>query len=175
MPSQLDSSHEHARPSISIAGAAVASAGARPVHLIITTMKWIQTSRLPIKNSFSASEGGGCGTEAGHEMGSRGKAWSASTPHPIPGTLNPARNLRAHLVCQNPKRQLGGICCLGTDATWGGGAGWSTSRGADADTGKGGKPGGPCQRASTHTLGTSARARAEGQTEMCSGSEAGSY
>ena len=27
--------------------------GARPVHLIITMIKWIRTSRLSIKNSFS--------------------------------------------------------------------------------------------------------------------------
>ena len=27
--------------------------GARPVHLIITMIKWIQTSRLSIKNSLS--------------------------------------------------------------------------------------------------------------------------
>ena len=30
------------------------SHGARPVHLIITMIKWIRTSRLPIKNSLSA-------------------------------------------------------------------------------------------------------------------------
>ena len=29
------------------------SHGARPVHLIITTIKWIPTSRLSIKNSLS--------------------------------------------------------------------------------------------------------------------------
>ena len=29
------------------------SHGARPVHLIITMKKWIQTNRLPIKNSLS--------------------------------------------------------------------------------------------------------------------------
>ena len=29
--------------------------GARPVHLIITIIKWIRTSRLPIKNSLSSS------------------------------------------------------------------------------------------------------------------------
>ena len=29
------------------------SHGARPVHLTITMMKWIRTSRLPIKNSLS--------------------------------------------------------------------------------------------------------------------------
>ena len=29
------------------------SHGARPVHLIITMMKWIRTSRLSIKNSLS--------------------------------------------------------------------------------------------------------------------------
>jgi len=29
------------------------SHGARPVHLIITMIKWIQTSRLSIKNSLS--------------------------------------------------------------------------------------------------------------------------
>ena len=29
------------------------SHGARPVHLIIPTIKWIRTSRLPIKNSLS--------------------------------------------------------------------------------------------------------------------------
>jgi len=29
-------------------------AGARPVHLIITMIKWIWTSRLSIKNSLSA-------------------------------------------------------------------------------------------------------------------------
>jgi hypothetical protein len=29
----------------------------RPVHLIITTMKWIQTSRLPIKKSLSDDGG----------------------------------------------------------------------------------------------------------------------
>ena len=31
------------------------SHGARPVHLIITMIKWIRTSRLPIKNSLSDS------------------------------------------------------------------------------------------------------------------------
>jgi len=31
------------------------SHGARPVHLIITMIKWIPTSRLPIKNSLSAA------------------------------------------------------------------------------------------------------------------------
>jgi len=30
------------------------SPGARPVHLIITVIKWIRTSRLSIKNSLSA-------------------------------------------------------------------------------------------------------------------------
>ena len=34
------------------------SHGARPVHLIITTIKWIRTSRLSIKNSLSLLEGG---------------------------------------------------------------------------------------------------------------------
>ena len=33
--------------------------GARPVHLIITMIKWTRTSRLPIKNSLSWSGGGG--------------------------------------------------------------------------------------------------------------------
>ena len=32
--------------------------GARPVHLIITMIKWIRTSRLSIKNSLSGGEGG---------------------------------------------------------------------------------------------------------------------
>ena len=32
------------------------SHGARPVHLIITMIKWIRTSRLSIKNSLSASQ-----------------------------------------------------------------------------------------------------------------------
>ena len=31
------------------------SYGARPVHQIISTIKWIQTSRLPIKNSLSGT------------------------------------------------------------------------------------------------------------------------
>ena len=31
------------------------SHGARPVHLIITMVKWIRTSRLPIKNSLSGT------------------------------------------------------------------------------------------------------------------------
>jgi len=31
------------------------SHGARPVHLIITMIKWIRTSRLSIKNSLSLS------------------------------------------------------------------------------------------------------------------------
>jgi len=31
------------------------SHGARPVHLIITMIKWIRTSRLSIKNSISSS------------------------------------------------------------------------------------------------------------------------
>ena len=35
--------------------------GARPVHLIITMIKWIRTSRLSIKNSLSLSD------EAGQE------------------------------------------------------------------------------------------------------------
>jgi len=36
------------------------SHGARPVHLIITMMQWIRTSRLSIKNSLSRLvEGGG--------------------------------------------------------------------------------------------------------------------
>jgi len=30
------------------------SRGARPVHLIITMIKWIRTSRLSIKNSLSS-------------------------------------------------------------------------------------------------------------------------
>ena len=34
---------------------------ARPVHLITTMMKWIRTSRLPIKNSLSRDEGSGFG------------------------------------------------------------------------------------------------------------------
>ena len=29
--------------------------GARPVHLVITMIKWIQTSRLPMKKSLSHS------------------------------------------------------------------------------------------------------------------------
>ena len=33
------------------------SHGARPVHLIITMIKWIQTSRLSLKNSLSAERG----------------------------------------------------------------------------------------------------------------------
>jgi len=32
------------------------SHGARPVHLIITTIKWIRTSRLSIKNSLHGRE-----------------------------------------------------------------------------------------------------------------------
>ena len=32
------------------------SHGARPVHLVITTMKWIRTSGLSIKNSLSSTE-----------------------------------------------------------------------------------------------------------------------
>ena len=38
------------------------SHGARPIHLIITMIKWIRTSRLSIKNSLSHL---GAGTEAG--------------------------------------------------------------------------------------------------------------
>ena len=34
------------------------SLGARPVHLIITMIKWIRTSRLSIKNSLSALRAG---------------------------------------------------------------------------------------------------------------------
>ena len=34
------------------------SHGARPVHLIITMIKWIRTSRLSIKNSLSPRKGG---------------------------------------------------------------------------------------------------------------------
>jgi len=34
------------------------SHGARPVHLIITMIKWIRTSRLSIKNSLSLWQGG---------------------------------------------------------------------------------------------------------------------
>ena len=33
------------------------SHSARPVHLIITMIKWIRTSRLSIKNSFSVEAG----------------------------------------------------------------------------------------------------------------------
>ena len=33
------------------------SHGARPVHLIIAMIKWIQTSRLPIKNSLCPCRG----------------------------------------------------------------------------------------------------------------------
>ena len=33
------------------------SHGARPVHLIITMIKWIRTSRMSMKNSLSAQEG----------------------------------------------------------------------------------------------------------------------
>ena len=32
------------------------SHGARPVHLIITMIKWIRTSRLSIKNSLSGAQ-----------------------------------------------------------------------------------------------------------------------
>jgi len=35
------------------------SHGARPVHLIITMIKWIRTNRLSIKNSLSLDERGG--------------------------------------------------------------------------------------------------------------------
>jgi len=35
------------------------SHGARPVHLIITMIKWIRTSRLSVKNSLSGSGGDG--------------------------------------------------------------------------------------------------------------------
>ena len=41
------------------------SHGARPVHLIITTIKWIRTSRLPIKKSLRGGglvQGGCCGS-----------------------------------------------------------------------------------------------------------------
>jgi len=37
--------------------------GARPVHLIITMIQWIRTSRLSIKNSLSARAGAGEGGE----------------------------------------------------------------------------------------------------------------
>jgi len=36
------------------------SHGVRPVHLIITMIKWIRTSRLSINNSLSRAARGGC-------------------------------------------------------------------------------------------------------------------
>ena len=39
------------------------SHGARPVHLIITMIKWIRTSRLSIKNSLSGVKGLGFHSE----------------------------------------------------------------------------------------------------------------
>jgi len=40
--------------------------GARPVHLIITMIKWIRTSRLSIKNSLSLSAT--VGNRGGHRV-----------------------------------------------------------------------------------------------------------
>ena len=40
------------------------SHGARPVHLIITMIKWIRTSRLSIKKSLSLEGGGGTRPES---------------------------------------------------------------------------------------------------------------
>jgi len=56
------------------------SHGARPVHLIITMIRWIRTSRLSIKNSLSHAE---CGTfaivsGASHEYFERAKNLSGS-------------------------------------------------------------------------------------------------
>jgi len=47
--------------------------GARPVHLIITMIKWIRTSRLSIKNSLSAGDAGdGClGARGAPRIGAR--------------------------------------------------------------------------------------------------------
>jgi len=42
-------------PLIRTCGCVQQDSGARPVHLIITMIKWIRTSRLSIKNSLSAA------------------------------------------------------------------------------------------------------------------------
>jgi len=50
------------------------SHGARPVHLIITMIKWIRNSRLSIKNSFSPPpRGREVGREGGRERAREGK------------------------------------------------------------------------------------------------------
>ena len=49
------------------------SHGARTAHQIITMMKWIRTSRLPIKKSLSW-----LGEQMGGEMGAGRACWDAS-------------------------------------------------------------------------------------------------
>jgi len=51
------------------------SHGARPVHLIITMIKWIRTSRLSINNSLSGA--GGCSPGSS-------KSWGCSGSVPLP-------------------------------------------------------------------------------------------
>jgi len=57
------------------------SHGARPVHPIITMIKWIRTSRLSIKKSLHAGAGGGAG---------RGADAPGTTDLPTPYNLHPS-------------------------------------------------------------------------------------
>jgi len=61
------------------------SHGARQVHLIITMIKWIRTSRLSIKNSLSVGGGTtqGCGRRETRKRG-------ATAPSTLPGSASQA-------------------------------------------------------------------------------------
>ena len=58
------------------ANASSNSHGARPVHLIITMIQWIRTSRLSIKNSLSLRKPGPC-----HALDVGGRAVLSSVVH----------------------------------------------------------------------------------------------
>jgi len=65
------------------------SHGARPVHLIITMMKWTRTSRLSIKNSLSAGERCAGGGGASHALPCPGYPRPLYAPDPSLWGYNP--------------------------------------------------------------------------------------
>ena len=77
--------HAHRRHPVSLPGKGNSNShGARPVHLIITMIKWIRTNRLSIKNSLYAPSGGG---ESGHAERHAGPRDHHGDPTSPPGPL----------------------------------------------------------------------------------------
>ena len=86
------------------------SHGARPVHLIITMMKWIRTSRLSIKNFLCAPLRGVFQARMAWSPGFTSQASIAKKDAPRPSVLREGQSYRGTSLIRNrppPRTTLG--------------------------------------------------------------------